>query len=153
MYVYPTSTWGVGYGPTLNWRVYSSVNLADWTDHGIIFSNKEYVNGSGPYCTAPWTTSGMLWAPTACYKNGEYYFYYYINNCYDFIKKPANVSPFWAQCNGVAKSSNGGGPYTNITEKGPSHSRSIGFMTLTFLLTLLMVRSIYMPATDPTGGM
>lgn len=119
MYVYPTSTWGVGYGPTLNWRVYSSVNLADWTDHGIIFSNIEYVNGSGPYCTAPWTTSALLWAPTACYKNGDYYFYYYINNCFDFIKKPADVSPFWAQCIGVAKSSSGGGPYTNITTKRP----------------------------------
>ena len=52
-------------------------------------------------------------------KDGEYYFYYYINNCFDFIKAPPNVSPFWAQCIGVAKSSNGGGPYTNITEKGP----------------------------------
>ena len=119
MYVYPTSTWGVGYGPTMNWRVYSSVNLADWTDHGIIFSNTEYVNGSGPFCTAPWTTSKLLWAPTACYKNGKYYFYYYINNCFDFVKPPPDVSPFWAQCIGVAKSSNGGGPYTNITEKGP----------------------------------
>ena len=119
MYVYPTSTWGVGYMEPLTWRVYSSVNLADWTDHGIIFSYKEYINGSGPYCTAPWTESGLLWAPTACYKNGEYYFYYYINNCFDYIEKPEDVSPFWAQCNGVAKSSTGGGPYTNVTTEGP----------------------------------
>ena len=119
MYVYPTTTWGAGYMEPLNWRVYSSVNLADWTDHGIIFSNTEYVNGSGPYCTAPWTSSGMLWAPTACYKNGVYYFYYYINNCFDYTEKPADVSPFWAQCNGLAISSSGGGPYTNVTKEGP----------------------------------
>ena len=119
MYVYPTMTWGASYMEPLNWRVYSSINLTDWTDHGIIFSYKEYVNGSGPYCTAPWTTSGLLWAPTACYKNGKYYFYYYINNCFDYIKKPSDVSPFWAQCIGVAKSSNGGGPYTNITTEEP----------------------------------
>ena len=119
MYVYPTTTLGSSYLEPGNWRVYSSVNLADWTDHGIIFNYSEYVNGSGPYCTAPWTESKLLWAPTACYKNGKYYFYYYINNCFDYIKKPADVSPFWAQCNGVAVSSNGGGPYTNVTTEGP----------------------------------
>ena len=119
LYVYPTSTWGVGYMPTMNWRAHSSVNLADWTDHGIIFSNTEYVNGSGPFCTAPWTTSELLWAPTAVYKNGKYYFYYYINNCFDYVEKPKDVSPFWAQCNGLAISSSGGGPYTNVTKDKP----------------------------------
>jgi hypothetical protein len=67
----------------------------------------------------------MLWAPTACYKNGEYYFYYYINNCYDYIKIPSYITkrsdacPWWVQCIGLAKSSNGGGPYTNITTEKP----------------------------------
>lgn len=51
-----------------DYHVFSSENLTDWTDHGVIVSQT----------TVPWTnpTGYAMWAPDCVYKNGKYYFYF-----------------------------------------------------------------------------
>jgi hypothetical protein len=51
-----------------DYHVFSSVNLTDWTDHGVIVSQE----------SVPWVRSKSysLWAPDCIYKNGKYYFYF-----------------------------------------------------------------------------
>lgn len=51
-----------------DYHVYSSENLADWTDHGIIVSQE----------SVPWVApnSYSMWAPDCVFKNGKYYFYF-----------------------------------------------------------------------------
>ncbi|MEJ2628713.1 MAG: family 43 glycosylhydrolase, partial [bacterium] len=51
-----------------DYHVFSSENLVDWTDHGVIVS--QY--------TVPWvdSTSCSLWAPDCIQRNGRYYFYF-----------------------------------------------------------------------------
>jgi hypothetical protein len=51
-----------------DYHVYSSENLTEWTDHGMIVS--QY--------TAPWvdSTSYSMWAPDCIERNGKYYFYF-----------------------------------------------------------------------------
>ncbi|MFN8207872.1 MAG: family 43 glycosylhydrolase [Bacteroidales bacterium] len=51
-----------------DYHVFSSDNLTDWTDHGIILSQDK----------TPWTnpTGYSLWAPDCIFKNGKYYFYF-----------------------------------------------------------------------------
>ena len=63
--------------PRKNWfcmedyHVFSSSNLTDWTDHGIIVSQDkvEWVN----------PTSYSMWAPECVERNGKYYFYFPAN--------------------------------------------------------------------------
>ena len=76
MYVYPSHDIPVppGSGARANWfcmedyHVYSSENLVDWTDHGVILSQT----------TVPWVNNNAysMWAPDCVYKNGKYYFYF-----------------------------------------------------------------------------
>lgn len=51
-----------------DYHVFSSPNLTDWTDHGVIISQK----------TVPWADSAAysMWAPDCIYRNGKYYFYF-----------------------------------------------------------------------------
>jgi hypothetical protein len=51
-----------------DYHVFSSANLTDWIDHGVII-NQDKVNWVNP-------TSYSLWAPDCIYKNGKYYFYF-----------------------------------------------------------------------------
>ncbi len=51
-----------------DYHVFSSENLIDWTDHGVIISQ-----GSVPWVNSK---SYALWAPDCIYKNGKYYFYF-----------------------------------------------------------------------------
>jgi GH43 family beta-xylosidase len=54
-----------------DYHVFSSENLADWTDHGMILSQYD----------APWvdSTSFSMWAPDCIERNGKYYFYFPAN--------------------------------------------------------------------------
>lgn len=54
-----------------DYHVFSSENLTDWTDHGMIVS--QYA--------APWvdSTSYSMWAPDCIERNGKYYFYFPAN--------------------------------------------------------------------------
>jgi len=51
-----------------DYHVFSSENLIDWTDHGVIVTQEK----------VPWvdSTSYTMWAPDCVYRNGKYYFYF-----------------------------------------------------------------------------
>jgi GH43 family beta-xylosidase len=51
-----------------DYHVFSSENLTEWTDHGIIVSQNK----------VPWvdSTSYSMWAPDCIEKDGKYYFYF-----------------------------------------------------------------------------
>ncbi|MGF7139408.1 family 43 glycosylhydrolase [Roseimarinus sediminis] len=76
VYVFPSHDIPAPDGKNLreNWfcmedyHVFSSENLSDWTDHGMIVSQYD----------APWidSTSYSMWAPDCVERNGLYYFYF-----------------------------------------------------------------------------
>ncbi|MDH6313377.1 hypothetical protein M2137_002167 [Parabacteroides sp. PFB2-10] len=51
-----------------DYHVFSSENLTDWTDHGVIVDQAK----------VPWVdaSSYTMWAPDCIYKDGKYYFYF-----------------------------------------------------------------------------
>lgn len=51
-----------------DYHVFSSENLTDWTDHGVIVSQDK----------VEWVDSAKfsMWAPDCMYRNGKYYFYF-----------------------------------------------------------------------------
>ncbi len=51
-----------------DYHVFSSENLVDWNDHGVIVSQEN----------VPWVApeSYSMWAPDCVFKNGKYYFYF-----------------------------------------------------------------------------
>jgi len=65
MWIYPTTD-KADWDEQFDWHAWSSEDLVNWTDHGVIF----HVKDSG------WAT-GHAWAPDILYKDGNYYFYYY----------------------------------------------------------------------------
>ncbi len=76
VYVYPSHDIVTPEGKNLrpNWfcmedyHVFSSENLTEWTDHGVIVSQYD----------APWVHSDSysMWAPDCIERNGKYYFYF-----------------------------------------------------------------------------
>jgi len=75
VYVYPShdilATPGkgrVGWFCMEDYHVFSSSNLADWTDHGMIITQNK----------VPWVKpdSYSMWAPDCIYRDGKYYFYF-----------------------------------------------------------------------------
>ena len=75
VYVYPSHdipcTEGrgrVGWFCMEDYHVFSSENLTDWTDHGMIVHQNK----------VPWVKpeSYSMWAPDCIYRNGKYYFYF-----------------------------------------------------------------------------
>lgn len=49
----------------VDYHVFSSTNLVDWTDHGVALDVKD----------VPWAKEYM-WAPDCAYKDGTYFFYF-----------------------------------------------------------------------------
>ena len=51
-----------------DYHVFSSENLTDWTDHGVLIDQTN----------VPWLTrkANDMWAPECVFKNGKYYFYF-----------------------------------------------------------------------------
>jgi arabinoxylan arabinofuranohydrolase len=52
-----------------NWLLYSSTDMVNWTDHGIIGGV------SDPYKTFKWAQGYNAWAPQAVQRNGKFYLY------------------------------------------------------------------------------
>jgi hypothetical protein len=77
-----------------DYHVFSSSNLTDWTDHGVIVSQEK----------TNWvdSTTFSMWAPDCIERNGKYYFYF-----------PANVMASAGRgfAIGVAVAGNPAGPY------------------------------------------
>ncbi|MBN1796212.1 MAG: family 43 glycosylhydrolase [Sedimentisphaerales bacterium] len=66
VYVYTThDTNDANYFDTVDWHVFSSDNLENWTDHGAIFSLDDI----------SWANK-WAWAPDCAERDGKYYFYY-----------------------------------------------------------------------------
>lgn len=65
-----------------DYHVFSSDNLTDWTDHGVILSQER----------VPWvdSTSYSMWAPDCVRKDGNYYFYF------PAAQPPARKASAWA---------------------------------------------------------
>ena len=78
-----------------DYHVFSSSNLTDWTDHGVIIGQNK-VNWAD-------STTFSMWAPDCIARNGKYYFYF-----------PANVKASLGRGFGigVAVADNPAGPYT-----------------------------------------
>ena len=74
VYLYPSHDIVPPQGQRQDWfcmedyHVFSSENLTDWTDHGVIVSQNE----------VPWVRpdSYSMWAPDCVERNGKYYFYF-----------------------------------------------------------------------------
>lgn len=80
-----------------DYHVYSSDNLVDWIDHGVIIDQK----------TVPWVNASTysMWAPDCNYKNGKYYFYF------PATAKPQGKAKFGFNSIGVAISDTPYGPF------------------------------------------
>ena len=79
-----------------DYHVFSSENLIDWTDYGVIVSQEK----------VPWvgSKSYAMWAPDCIYRNGKYYFYF---------PAPANDATYGRGFSiGVAVSDKPYGPFT-----------------------------------------
>jgi hypothetical protein len=74
VYVYPSHDIPCGKGQGIigfcmaDYHVFSSDNLTDWQDHGVIVSQEKI----------PWVDpkAYTMWAPDCIFKNGKYYFYF-----------------------------------------------------------------------------
>ncbi len=104
VYLYPSHDIVPPEGQRKDWfcmedyHVFSSENLTDWTDHGVIVTQNK----------VPWVrpNSYSMWAPDCVYRNGKYYFY--------FPSAPAAGGGFAV---GVAIADSPEGPF--IPEKEP----------------------------------
>jgi hypothetical protein len=103
VYVYPShdilaneEQGRVGWFCMEDYHVFSSDNLTDWTNHGVIVSQSK----------VPWvdSTSYSMWAPDCIYRNGKYYFY--------FPARPKDVSNGRFFSIGVAVADKPYGPFT-----------------------------------------
>ncbi len=77
-WIYPTTDGFSGWGGSV-FHAWSSENLEDWTDEGIILDVKEKnpgTNDKGVAIAASLWSDGNAWAPSIEEKNGKYYFYY-----------------------------------------------------------------------------
>lgn len=85
-----------------DYHVFSSANLTDWTDHGMIVSQNK----------VKWvdSTSYSMWAPDCIERNGKYYFYFPAN------KNVADANGRRGFGIGVAIAEKPEGPYTPLPE-------------------------------------
>lgn len=99
MYLFPSHDIPAPEGQRQDWfcmadyHVFSSENLTDWTDHGVIVTQN----------AVPWVQpdSYSMWAPDCVFKDGKYYFY--------FPSAPKGSRGFAI---GVATADRPEGPYT-----------------------------------------
>ena len=77
-YIYPTTDGVEGWGGT-QFHVFSSDDMIDWVDEGVIVDvadDNAGLNENGVQIgTVPWS-KGNAWAPTIEEKNGKYYYYF-----------------------------------------------------------------------------
>jgi hypothetical protein len=87
----------VGWFCMEDYHVFSSANLTDWTDHGVIITQNK----------VPWVRpdSYSMWAPDCIFRNGKYYFY--------FPTSPKDTTAYGRGFTvGVAVADKPEGPYT-----------------------------------------
>ncbi|WP_440322185.1 family 43 glycosylhydrolase, partial [Laedolimicola sp.] len=105
-WIFPTTDGYPGWSGTV-FHAFSSADLVNWTDEGVILdvaNDNPGLNEKGVQIAAsPWSV-GSAWAPTIEAKNGKYYFYY----CAKFSNGQSAI--------GVAVADNPAGPYTDKGE-------------------------------------
>ena len=104
-WIFPTTDGYPSWSGTV-FHAFSSENMVDWTDEGIIMelaNSNPGVNEKGVQIAAsPWAVKGSAWAPTIEKKGDKYYFYY--------CGKDSNGT----SAIGVAWADNPAGPYTDL---------------------------------------
>ena len=108
-WIFPTTDGFGGWSGT-EFHAFSSDDLVNWNDEGVILDNKdksEKTNDKGiKIATSKWS-DGNAWAPAATEKNGKYYFYYCGRVADDYISAYGNGMAI-----GVAVANSPSGPYT-----------------------------------------
>ena len=84
-----------------DWHVFSSDNLADWTDHGPVLSVNDI----------SWADN-YAWAPDAAYKNGKYYFVFPAGTGQKDRVNPENSTKWMGV--GIAESDSPTGPFKDM---------------------------------------
>lgn len=77
-WIFPTTDGNPGWSGT-QFHAFSSENLTDWTDEGVILdveNDNPSLNEKGIQIAASKWSCGNAWAPAIEEKNGKYYFYY-----------------------------------------------------------------------------
>ena len=70
VYLYTSHDEDDAYGfKMFNWMCYSTTDMVNWTDHGIIGGVRE------PYKTFKWADGDNAWAPQCIERNGKFYLY------------------------------------------------------------------------------
>jgi len=70
LYLYTSHDEDSAVGFTMyNWMLYTTTDMANWTDHGIIAGVK------APNNTFPWAAGSNAWAPQVVEKSGKFYLY------------------------------------------------------------------------------
>ena len=127
-WIYPTTDGYAGWDGSV-FHAFSSENMVDWTDEGVILDVKDKnpgLNENGVQIASSAWSDGNAWAPSIEEKNGKYYFYYCgnINSAYQ------------SQCGsgkaiGVAVSDSPAGPFvakeTPIVDPRTCENAGIGF--------------------------
>jgi beta-xylosidase len=93
IYVYPSHDMATSPGTWFrmeDYHVYSSANLMDWTDHGVILNQTEVPWLGGRY-------NNSMWAPDCVFKNGKYYFYFPASNRIGVAISDKPYGPFKAE--------------------------------------------------------
>lgn len=105
-WIFPTTDGYPSWSGTV-FHAFSSTDMVDWVDEGIIMdveNDNPGINDKGVQIAAsPWSV-GSAWAPTIEEKNGKYYFYY----CAKFPNGQSAI--------GVAQADHPQGPYTDKGE-------------------------------------
>ncbi len=70
VYLYTSHDEDTAVGFTMyNWMLYTTTDMANWTDHGIVAGVK------APNNTFPWAAGYNAWAPQCVERNGKFYLY------------------------------------------------------------------------------
>lgn len=107
-WIYPTTDGFSGWGGSV-FHAFSSDNLTDWTDEGIILDVKEKnpgENTNGVQIASSAWSDGNAWAPSIEEKDGKYYFYYCGNINSSYTSRCGSGKAI-----GVAVADNPAGPY------------------------------------------
>jgi hypothetical protein len=119
IYVYPSHDIKAGSGrgrsgwfAMEDYHVFSSENLMDWTDHGVILSQT----------TVPWVSNSAysMWAPDCVCKDGRYYFYFPAQNRIGVAVADKPYGPYKPEPNAI-QGANGIDPCVLIDKDGTAY--------------------------------
>ncbi len=99
IYVYPShDQTDPNWFDMVDYHVFSSGDLIQWTDHGVVLDINQ----------VPWKPVKWMWAPDCAYKNSTYYFYFPASTRTDSSERIPQANDFKI---GVATSKSPAGPF------------------------------------------